>query len=142
MKSAYQFIIAGLAVDERKAARVILWRRERLPLPLAYLTRTELADFLENGLRLAECVKDDLLEAAKQLASRMLPQLPQQQENEKNKQSAHQKKHDELEEKSINNLVNHLGTERHYWARLEIPFKRFLDNLAAEWEVITQADET
>lgn len=119
MKSAYQFFMAGMALDEKKAANVIFWRREYLPLPLVYLANKTLTDYLQSALHLAEQVARALKQSTRSFASLLLPQLP-------NNQSQKKREGQDVEDA---NLAKHLAPERYYWNRLENPFKRLLVDL-------------
>jgi CRISPR system Cascade subunit CasA len=55
-KATYGFLAVGIATDIGKAANILLWRQERLPLPLAYLEDRELLGKLKDALDFAEDV--------------------------------------------------------------------------------------
>lgn len=131
MKSAYQFSIAGIALDEKKAANVIFWRRERLPLPLVYLTTKTLTDYLQSALHLAEQVARALQQSTRSFACLLLPQLPDTQSQKKR----------EGQDTEVTNLAKHLAPERHYWSRLETPFKRLIVDLPTEPEAHEKSDQ-
>ena len=53
-KSSYSFTALGIATDVRKPGSVLLWRHERLPLPLEYLKNEYLIGKLKDALEMAE----------------------------------------------------------------------------------------
>jgi len=59
-QETYGFLTVGLATDIGKAANILLWRQERLPLPLAYLEGKRLLSKLKEALDLAEEVNRTL----------------------------------------------------------------------------------
>jgi CRISPR system Cascade subunit CasA len=89
--------IYGLCADQAKA---ILWRHERLPLPLVYLNDKELRDSLKLALELADGAAGDLSESVRELAKKL--RTPE--------------------------LAKHLAPTRLYWAHLETRFLRFLSD--------------
>lgn len=110
---AYQFTITGLVTESGKAAQVILWRQERLPLPLAYLEDRELLGALRLALETAENTARLLRDALWRVAGRILvPDLggPRRQ----------------TDAKEVSRLVDSWGPERRYWAQLEVPFLELL----------------
>lgn len=100
--SAYAITVYGFATEPGKAANVIHWARERLPLPLIYLTDGALVEALADASNLAEEVAKDLYTVVKILARTMVG------------------------DKDSGELARSFGTESLYWSRLETPFKRLL----------------
>jgi CRISPR system Cascade subunit CasA len=94
-------------------AKIFLWRHEEFPLPLAYLTDSDLVVWLKNALDLSEKVGGKLWTAASILARKSL--APGEMPADKNRVKA---------------MVDALAPERLYWSRLEVPFRRFLERLA------------
>ena len=110
---AYQFTLTGLVTEAGKAAQVILWRQERLPLPLAYLEDVELLGTLEVALAAAEKTADILKDALRRVAGRILaPDLGGTRR--------------QADRREVSRLVASWGPERRYWARLELPFRELL----------------
>ncbi len=106
----------GLSTDR---AKVLLWRHERLPLPLAYLEDKDLRDDLREALKVAEEAGKILRETAWELARRLaVPPIGP---------AAREPKREHIEP-----LFSSLGIERLYWWRLELPFKALLVELAGE----------
>jgi CRISPR system Cascade subunit CasA len=102
----------GLSTDK---AKVLLWRHERLPLPLAYLEDKDLRDDLREGLKVAEEAGQILRQTAWRLAQRLAAPLGQAMPRE-----------------HLEPIYESLGVERLYWWRLEVPFKVLLTDLARE----------
>ncbi len=95
----YAFSIYGLSNDD---ASVAMWSRERLLLPLSYLTSGDLVEALGYALDLAEAVAKNLTDSVKTLA-RML-----------------------VGDEDAGELTRSFGAESLYWSRLETPFKRLV----------------
>jgi CRISPR system Cascade subunit CasA len=119
---AYQFAATGLATEIGKSASVILWREEHLPLPLAYLEEPELVAKLKECLSLADNVGEVLRQAVRFLCHQYLLPLAG------NKALGRGQKSD------VNALTERLAPARAFWPRLEVPFKRFLEDLAEDIE--------
>jgi CRISPR system Cascade subunit CasA len=99
---AYAFTVYGFATEPGKAANVIHWARERLPLPLSYLTDGALVEALADALKLAEGVAENLTDSVKTLARALVGN------------------------QDAGELARSFGAESLYWSRLETPFKRLL----------------
>lgn len=65
--SHVNLVVTGLTTDPKKAAKVELWRRERLPLPMALLERPDLVAELEEMLAEARRVEGLLSRTAQAL---------------------------------------------------------------------------
>ena len=98
----------GLATDR---AKVFLWRREELPLPLAYLQHQDLVVILQRAVEVAEEVGRHLRSGVFRLAEAAL--APD----------------GNADRSRVSALVESLGAEPAYWARLDIPFRRFMRDL-------------
>ena len=110
----FDFAMLGLCTDK---AKVAFWRRERLPLPPAYLDDKELVERLKNAIGHADEVGKHVRMAAWKAASTLLS----------NGQSSPDKAR-------VGALVDSLAPDRLYWSRLEVPFRQFLVDLAGETE--------
>ena len=113
----YRCVALGMS---KKQAKVFFFREERLPLPLAYLTDDDLVNSLGDALDHTATVAFDLLQAARQVG--MILQVS----------DGDSKKWGELNgnaKSAINAWVAHTGTERQYWANLDIPFLTFMEDL-------------
>ncbi|MBI2321915.1 MAG: type I-E CRISPR-associated protein Cse1/CasA [Chloroflexi bacterium] len=105
----------GLAPDQK---RVLFWRHERLPLPLAYLRDEHLVADLSLALAFAEEVGRELQGSVYTLAKLLLAP------------SAGQANARKPTGKVIGPLVQSLAPERRYWPRLEEAFSTLLVGLA------------
>jgi CRISPR system Cascade subunit CasA len=111
--------VTGLATNQ---AKVEFWRRETLPLPLAYLEEDELVAKLRDALALTEEIGEVLRQSVWSTSRQYL--LPQA----GNKALGRGQKSD------INSLMERLAPGRAFWPGLEVPFKRFLVELADDIE--------
>lgn len=120
-QKVYQFSITGLATEAGKAANLILWRQERLPLPLAYLEDEELLGQLKIALDLAEKAHELLIRDLRWVAALILapPTGGQGRKADKNE---------------VARLVKSWAPGRLYWSRLEAPFRRLLVELPDDRE--------
>ena len=108
IRPKYAFEAIGVATTPRKAASILFWRNERLPLPLKYLDDDNLIRCLRDALDWAELMARTLDQVIKEMAKRIL--------------ATHEKP-------PVQGFVEHLGADRAYWSRLEGPFKRFMEHL-------------
>lgn len=118
---AYRLSLVGMASEPGKAANIVMWRHERLPLPSAYLVSEDLLAALRKALDIAERVEETLRHTTQQLARELIgPQAstldPQQKEN-------------------VKNLTNHLSPAHSYWAKLGILFPELVEKLAQDLTV-------
>jgi len=118
---SYQFNITGIAT-ERKAANVILWRQERLPLPLAYLEEKGLLDKLKQAITLAEEVERVLLNCIWRIAKLI---LSPDSENPGGRTP---------DPNEVRRLQQSLRPRLLYWSKLDNPFRKFLVDLAEDWQ--------
>ncbi len=117
-RSVYAFAVYGFATDPGKAARVLLWARERLPLPLRYLDDQALTACLGDALNFADKeVARTLRETLRHLAKLLLAP-------DSDAQGARQP-----DKKDIGNHVDTFSAEAFYWSRLEPHFKILLTAL-------------
>ncbi|MGA9994153.1 MAG: type I-E CRISPR-associated protein Cse1/CasA [Pyrinomonadaceae bacterium] len=123
-KPKYAFAVYGFATEIGKAASVILWSRERLPLPLAYLNEPKLVDVLEQALKLAQEIAEPLRKGIRLLAKLLLAPLSDAPQSR------------QPDEKDVSRLTASFGADRVYWSRLEANFKRLLVDLPEEYREI------
>lgn len=112
----YRLSVFGLCTDK---AKVNFWRHESLPLPLAYLDDPRFVESLKQALGIAERIAREALRAGVWAAAA-------------NRLTANEDQ--SPDSKRVGALIDSLGTERFYWSRLELPFRDFLVNLAADVE--------
>lgn len=103
-------VCAGL---KNRQAKVFFWRHESLPLPLRYLSDSDVTARLVRALTAAEQIGERLGLAVKDAVTALLS--PQDSRPDPNRRRQ---------------LVDSLGAERLYWSRLETPFRRFFVQLA------------
>lgn len=115
--------IFGMHVDPKKVASVVFWRRERLPLPLAYLREKRLLDRLGQALQAADDVSKDLSRAIWILATLLLaPEADQ----EGSRQPA---------KEDVRPLMDSVAATDLYWSALETRFKEFMVQLAQDQQM-------
>ena len=116
-QQAYSLEVIGLATDIGKAASVLLWRHERLPLPLQFLVNDKLVAKLKEALGLSEDIARNALNSAIWNLAKLIiaPEADNLNDNQK---------------KEINNFCDSLASEKSYWAQLGIAFPKFLMALA------------
>jgi CRISPR system Cascade subunit CasA len=113
----YNLDTFGVGTQPGKATSVILWRHDRMPLPLAYLDDRGLVEALKTALAIAEDTAKGALRGSVWLtACTMLkPDEPRKADSDR-----------------VRALVDSLAPERLYWSRLEVPFRRFLVDLPGD----------
>ena len=114
---AYSFAAYGFATEINKAASVVFWSRERLPLPLSYLTEPQLVEALEEALKLAETFSQQVRDAVQYLAKLLLAPLSDSREAR------------QPDSKDVNNLAATFNSQEYYWSVLETHFKKLLTDL-------------
>jgi len=113
-RPSYALAAYGFATDPGKAASVLLWSRERLPLPLGYLDDQALTASLGDALGFAEEVARTLRASVRHLAKLLLAP-------DSDASSARQP-----DKNDIGNLAHSFAAEAFYWSRLEPHFKTLL----------------
>lgn len=101
--NVFPLAILGESTDQKK---IVLWRHERLPLPLAYLSDDELVGALEQALELGEEAGRALRWAGSETAKHLDAQLGGSRDKKQSRIS--------------------LNPGRLYWSRLETSFKRLM----------------
>jgi len=112
--------VLGFCPEKQRPAKLLFWRHERLPLPLAYLREPQLIDRLRIALKQAEDVEFDLRAALFELARLLLAA-------EADRPAAPQP-----DKKNVQGLLKSISVVPVYWSRLEVPFSKFLVDLAAD----------
>jgi CRISPR system Cascade subunit CasA len=110
--------VSGLATVEGKAGKFVLWRHERLPLPVV-LMKPDFLEVLCSMLKKAET-------AAKGLRERMRGILTSYLEYEKGPANWEE----------LNDLLRSLDPLPQYWARLEPGFYDLLRALPQDWDYL------
>jgi CRISPR system Cascade subunit CasA len=107
-----QLDVAGMSADR---AKIFFWRQETLPLPLVYLDKPVVVESLKLALALAEAVATEALRpAAWAAAANWLTAKPDM----------------KPDTDRVREVVESFAPERHYWSRLERPFRELLFGLA------------
>lgn len=124
-RPSYAFAAYGFATDPGKAASVLLWAHERLPLPLSYLDNQTLVERLDNALGLAVEIARTLRSSLRHLAKLLIaPQSDALGGRQPDKND-------------IGKLADSFAAEPFYWSRIEPHFKTLLTALPQD----TRADE-
>jgi len=110
----FGFRIYGIATEPGKAAKVILWRAEKLPFPLVYLRSPELVAYLQRAVASAEDAHRALQKGVCVLGRHSLyPNKPQEEPSPK-------------EKRDIKDLIASLDADAVYWPALESPYRRLM----------------
>ena len=121
-RPGYAFAAYGFATEIGKAASVIFWARERLPLPLSYLIEPQLVDELRFALGLADDVSAALRESIRALAKLLAAPLS----DDRNARQP--------DPNDVRNIANSFSADEFYWARLDQPFKKLLTDLPKDFQ--------
>ncbi len=108
----YNLELYGMAVDR---AKIFLWRRETMPLPLRYLSRAELVDALAESMQLAERCGSVLRRSSATLARYLLARSDSR-----------------ADPQAVSALARSFDVLRPYWAGLEPRFYELVTALAKE----------
>ncbi len=119
----------GMTTDR---ANVLLWRHERLPLPLEYLSNDKLLDKLRVALDVAEetstLFRTGYDSVRTEDGARTVPRPIQVLARSLLTTSEER----EPDREALRQLCEHLAPERLYWSRLDTEFRRFLVDLAQD----------
>lgn len=126
---AYSFAAYGFATKIGQPANVECWARERLPLPLAYLTEVSLVESLRLALKLADDICDGLKESIRHLARLLIAPLS----NDKNARQP--------DANDITNVASGFAAVEFYWARLDPAFKKLLSDLPEDQRANQAAED-
>lgn len=120
----YAFGVLGFTTEEGQAANIVLWRQDRLPLPLRYLEERLLWEELDSALGKAEQVARVLGNAIETLAALIIAP-----EADREKDGLAKVKREKQTKQRITKLVESWSPLRRYWAQLEPPFLALLSAL-------------
>ncbi len=117
--STYSLAVIGLATEMGKAASVLSWTCDRLPLPLRYLEDDELLGLLQTGLDFADKISNHLLSASQLFALRLIwkPAGSVPDENDKPGKN---------DWKKARELAKEFDCSVIYWSALEVEFNRLI----------------
>jgi len=110
-KQVCRLLILGQCLEPGQPT-IHFWRRERLPLPLRYLTDEKLIHDLQVALTGAELASRSLWDAVKSLAKEVISP-----------------KNAKPDPNQVKKYVDHVGTDQLYWSQLELPFHECLKDL-------------
>lgn len=116
------FNIVGLATAPNKASKLLMWRQERMPLPVALIGEeyNALLGEIRNALALAE--NED-----RRMRSQMSRVVKLYLAPDLDRPGGRQP-----DPREVNRLLGAVDPRRAFWPRLEAPFYRFLAELAAD----------
>ncbi|BAS27309.1 type I-E CRISPR-associated protein Cse1/CasA [Limnochorda pilosa] len=120
LRSVYRFGVYGMATQPGKAASVVLWAQEELPLPLDLLDDAQQVHDLADGLGLAERAGSIERRAVQHLASLLLTPESDLQDGRR------------ADPKAIHSLAEHMDPTPDYWAALGGTFGRFMVGLTVD----------
>jgi CRISPR system Cascade subunit CasA len=118
LETTYRLCVFGLETDSRKAAKVNLWRREDMPLPITYLTDPNLLDCLTEALIVAENVGHALRTTTWRLAKLILFPYCENLDDRK-----------DIDKERVNAFADSFETLRDYWGALDVEFTMLLEDL-------------
>jgi CRISPR system Cascade subunit CasA len=113
---------AGLSTDR---AKILFWRQETLPLPLAYLSDEQLINRLDRALTTAEDGAGAIYAGVRRLAELV----------------SQSQKGGKPDRDRVTQVVQSLGGHRRYWAHLEHPFRKFLVDLPDAADQLDRCEE-
>jgi CRISPR system Cascade subunit CasA len=114
--------IVGLAAAPNKAGKFLLWRHERMPVPVALLDDTNLIERLQSLLQNAEHVADGLKDRARRIGKLYLSpdcESPGGRQPDKDE---------------VTKVVEAIDPRPAYWARMEKHFFTLIENLPNDWD--------
>jgi CRISPR system Cascade subunit CasA len=114
--AVYNLDTFAVGAKPGKATSIILWRHDRMPLPLAYLGDRALLEQLKLALAVTEDAARALRGSSWLTACRILAP------NESPKPDTDR----------VRAMVDALAPERLYWSRLEVPFRKHLVDLPGD----------
>ena len=117
----YRFGAIGLKTDDRQAAAIHFHQYERLPLPLELLRDEDLLEYLRESLGMAEKISNLLYGVTWELVGHWVKPISSE---ENKKESKIDKTNNDYK-----NIFARLDPRRRYWARLEVPFRQFIQSL-------------
>ena len=121
-KKNYGLSVFGLATEINKAASILVWAHERLPLPLVYLDNENLLADLQSALNFVEEIAKILGQSVNNLAFHLMPKPPT--ENKGNDEKRNKK---DWEKAQI--LARNFQAMPTYWSTLETSFQNLLSKL-------------
>lgn len=145
-KATYGFLAVGMATDIGKAANILLWRQERLPMPLAYLEDKELLGKLKDALDFAEDVSRILELHLRVVALTILDPKADPERHLRDigiaifKPEIGKRLSGALFSAEVKNTLKTWAPDRLYFSQLEAPFRQLLVVLPEDREVDEDGD--
>lgn len=121
-KKNYRLSVFGLATEINKAASILVWAHERLPLPLVYLDNENLLADLQSALNFVEEIAKILNQSVNSLAFYLIPKPAT--ENKGGEEKGSKKDWDKAQI-----LARNFQATPMFWSMCEIPFQAFLSDL-------------
>ena len=118
--------VVGMATDPGKAGKFLLWRHDRLPLPLALLLQENTESRVQAAINDADALADEMRSRFAIVARTLL--MPERLGNGISP-----------DPDDVKNLVNKFDPRRSYWPQLETPFLRFLEQLSTDYAAANAA---
>lgn len=112
----YRYMALGMSNNQ---AKVDFYREEHMPLPGEYLQDPGLVAKLAEGIRLSHQVRDRLMQAVSRMAAVILS--PTVDEGGRRP-----------DRKDVKDLMSHWAVERRFWASLDVPFLKFMEDLPSD----------
>lgn len=122
-QNTYSLSVIGLTAEVGKAANVLLWTYDRLPLPLRYLEDDELLGQLRTAMEFAEDISKHLDAASQLFALRLIWKPAGAVPEDKEKPSS-------KDWKKAKELAKEFDCVATYWSALEVEFNKLLLQLA------------
>lgn len=115
--------VVGICTDPRNAASVIMWRHDRLPMPLSLLTDPNTESRMQAAIEDSEVLAREMNRRFRQIAAFLL--RPRRFDD---------KTAPKPDPKQVDNLVNKFDPRRAFWPELENHFLDFLKLLSTDHE--------
>lgn len=128
-KQIYRYMALGAGVHF-KNAKIYFYRHENMPLPLSYFADEELVEKLTSAIAYTEGTKSSLWRATSSMAKILIAS------------SSDEKGGRQPDPDDVAKLIKHWGAEISYWAKLETPFMRFIEELPTDSSAMDRWKET
>lgn len=115
-RGEFKLATFGTRTEKGKAAKLLFWRHETLPLPLSYLEDEQILSHLAAALKATEDAATALWSSLRRLGE--IASTSDQGGNP--------------DKKRVTNFVAGLGHDTKYWSQLETPFRRLLMDLPGD----------
>lgn len=123
----YRLLVFGVATNPKSTADIYFSRGERFPFPVEYTIDEDLPAFLSDALQLSEDVAYGLRQSLWTSGLFLFGSDSEIQKKTANHET----------ERQVQNWVTHTEGESYFWANLEIPFYKFMEDLPSKKEEST-----